>query len=1601
VSATAENGAVSLLGTIAGGASTGYAAGSVSVRAGTLAFGGASQQAAFSALNQSLTAGGVFGARSFEVATGDLAIGASDSVQAQSVSVSADSGSLTVTGAVNAGGSSPGSIRLSANNALTIGPSASLTVASTTLQTDSDGRSIDAANTGSITLTSAAGSIAVQPGATFDLSSPDGVARGQLAFNVPRVGADGAAISAAGGITVRGAASIAVNAFRTYAATDASGTVTQTDQGIPGSVNLAAVDADNAAFINAAIANPTFLGGIAGLAGPYASVFHLRPGVQITSSAASGGDLSVAGDLDLSGFRYASLIPGGGPNPAVPGSGEPGVLVLRAADNLLISGSVSDGFGAVQDPGDPNANAWQLNVSTGSPLTQSVIVPTGLTTPITLNGSLAGTVFNNNLNQQIVTEFSGAALNYAVQIRPATLGADAVIPTAVTLGASPNGTYVIPAGGFTTTASITLPDNTVVPAGAVLPAGYQLPAGAVLSAGSVLPFQVSIVAPAGSTSILWPAGASFAAFQGGALLAAPVTLTAGDIIPFGTTVGFNRQTSVEALRPTGPDGTQGVVEPLAPLLQGVDSWSLSLVGGANLAAADPRAVLPLSALAAGAPGPNGSSGSVTLADAHYTVQPGTTAFAASAFSVVRTGTGSLDVIAGGSIVEDSAFGIYTAGTQPANVVPPTGGYTPQGGGNLLVLAQQNISTAQIEIASPTTVSFSGGGTYGSEIGNWLTSQGGPGTSGSWAVNFGNLSTTGALSGFIGLGTLGGGNVLVSAGGNAGEGASTSVGGFTGLDVAVASTGGVANGAIVQSGGGNLTLTIGGALNGAPRSSVNAENGTLTDLRGNLSVQAGSIGQITLSAGFGRTPTSDDPRSANPYVAEAGVTSSGGPIVVPGDGQASLVARGDLVLGGAGDAILTSSSAAPATWFTLWRPTTSLSVLSLGGNVTPTTQPQTESQGVNDVAFGGGYNFLYPPSFSAVAASGSIYYGGNVNSGGSGNGIELAPSANGQLQFLAANSIYATATSADFQLPIDISGANPADIPTPLNPAYVQGAATNVLTTSVGGLFAFEADTPTTDAHANDQKPALFYAGSGDIVGLQTGQILTFPAMSGITPTTWYVAGKPVQIEAGRDIVGLGTSPLTGSVSETGTAANFTGSVVFNDQASDISTLVAGRDVIYANESVAGPGLLLVQAGRNVYQGDEGVLESVGPQVNVTPATQDSGAGITILAGVGAAGPAWSSFSSLYLNPANLASAGIPLQDQPGKVVRDYDSELQSFLLQRFGFSGTAAQAVAYFAALPQAQQDVFLLQVYFAELNQAGLDYNDPTSRFYKSYLEGTNAIEALFPGTTNGQVNPAYQGSLTLFSGIGTKAAAGLTIDGGIRTDFGGGITAVVPGGGITVGVEGVIPGSTATSKPGIITQGTGDIDLYSSGSVELGLSRIFTTFGGGILIWSEDGDIAAGAGAKSTVVFAPASITYDEFGDITLSPTVPTTGAGIATLAPIPQVAPGNINLVAPNGVIDAGEAGIRSSGNANFAALLIVNAANIQVQGKVSGLPVIAVPNVAAETAASSVAGSNQQANLGAAAPRQTQPPSVITVEVIGYGGSDQDVSDEERRRRSGGR
>ncbi|MCH5824121.1 filamentous hemagglutinin family protein, partial [Salmonella enterica] len=114
------------------------------------------------------------------------------------------------------------------------------------------------------------------------------------------------------------------------------------------------------------------------------------------------------------------------------------------------------------------------------------------------------------------------------------------------------------------------------------------------------------------------------------------------------------------------------------------------------------------------------------------------------------------------------------------------------------------------------------------------------------------------------------------------------------------------------------------------------------------------------------------------------------------------------------------------------------------------------------------------------------------------------------------------------------------------------------------------------------------------------------------------------------------------------------------------------------------------------------------------------------------------------------------------------------------------------------------------------------------------------------------YQGDITLFGGSG------------IQTLFGGAIHLLAPGGKMVFGVEGLPPPSTA----GIITQGEGSIQLYALGSILLGQSRVMTTFGGGITAWSAQGDINAGRGAKTTVLYAPPKRVYDTVGNVTLSP-------------------------------------------------------------------------------------------------------------------------------------
>lgn len=304
-----------------------------------------------------------------------------------------------------------------------------------------------------------------------------------------------------------------------------------------------------------------------------------------------------------------------------------------------------------------------------------------------------------------------------------------------------------------------------------------------------------------------------------------------------------------------------------------------------------------------------------------------------------------------------------------------------------------------------------------------------------------------LAGFTGVGTLGGGNLTVEAGADAGmlnqRGIRSSWNQQThtprsqGLHLVVGSTGRITpGGELVQTGGGDLVLRLGGTLNPNPDVRLNEHdlNSTLVNLRGAIALDAGAVGGVKL--GFGGTDQMDT-RPGNIY-ASGGGAATGGPILVLGDSAVRMQTRGDLVLGSTVDPGRTLSlSSTPFSvdgqhydgngwsWFSLWTPATAIDLLSVGGNLTPTTS-WDERNAYEDTRWGDpGRNqshnadgHFYPSILRAAAANGNIQYGASASdatvSSNSilryGFGTVLAPSpmgeqfvnatGRGELQFLA-------------------------------------------------------------------------------------------------------------------------------------------------------------------------------------------------------------------------------------------------------------------------------------------------------------------------------------------------------------------------------------------------------------------------------------------------------------------------------------------------------------------------------------------------------------------------------------------------------------------------
>ncbi|QUS40536.1 hypothetical protein RPMA_18125 [Tardiphaga alba] len=297
-------------------------------------------------------------------------------------------------------------------------------------------------------------------------------------------------------------------------------------------------------------------------------------------------------------------------------------------------------------------------------------------------------------------------------------------------------------------------------------------------------------------------------------------------------------------------------------------------------------------------------------------------FGTPGYSVIRTGTGDLAVVAGRDVSMMSMFGVYTAGTNsllpggeaanaPYNLARGKAGehilaplkseltdkydpalsvyraWYPDQGGNVLVDAGRDVkgdtwgAAAWAGSLLPESTSVQPAAVTGSaSVSNWLWRQGSGGTAGvgdiatSWWINFGTYFTvfdasdkTPRLAGFTGIGALGGGDVTVRAGRDAGvidtrgDTAWRSNGDHAprsqALNLAIGSTGRVVNGELVLTGGGDLTLRTGGMINPNVAATANVNdgtmqggekqlldlNGTFTNLRGALNIDTAGIGGV--------------------------------------------------------------------------------------------------------------------------------------------------------------------------------------------------------------------------------------------------------------------------------------------------------------------------------------------------------------------------------------------------------------------------------------------------------------------------------------------------------------------------------------------------------------------------------------------------------------------------------------------------------------------------------------------------------------------------------------------------------------------------------------
>ena len=256
---------------------------------------------------------------SLRLGSGDLSIAAADRITARNVALVADDGDIDIAGWIDTGGKS-GAVTLSAAEQVRLRGTARIDASAT-----GEGGRVFLETAAASDGQEAVGGLFLQAGSVIDVSGELG---GEVTLRLPQASALSLLSSGGGGPLLQlaglvdGASRIIVEGFRAY-----------TDDTITAPDVLAdagnARFADAAAFMQSAGAMRTALGIAAN-----DPIFQIRPGVEIRGIGDGVGNLAVDAIWDLSSWVFA---------------GQPGNLTLRAAGNLAVNESISDGFDGTAD----------------------------------------------------------------------------------------------------------------------------------------------------------------------------------------------------------------------------------------------------------------------------------------------------------------------------------------------------------------------------------------------------------------------------------------------------------------------------------------------------------------------------------------------------------------------------------------------------------------------------------------------------------------------------------------------------------------------------------------------------------------------------------------------------------------------------------------------------------------------------------------------------------------------------------------------------------------------------------------------------------------------------------------------------------------------------------------------------------------------------------------------------------------------------------------------------------------------------------------------------------------------------------------------------